>query len=118
VSRAAAFVDEVANELNTWPGVRIERRADGAALVFYERLELGILDRDGGVVKVRVSRPEHDDLIEHGDAEPDPSMPYSDVVSHDVRGASDVTAVLGLFDQRYRDLRGEGDPYSSQDDPA
>ena len=32
VSRAAAFVDEIANELDTWPGVRIERRADGAAL--------------------------------------------------------------------------------------
>jgi hypothetical protein len=30
---ASAFVDEVANELDTWPGVRIERRSDGAALV-------------------------------------------------------------------------------------
>jgi hypothetical protein len=44
-------------------------------------------------------------------------MPYSDVVSHALRGASDVTAVLALFDDRYRDLRGEDDPYSSQDDP-
>jgi hypothetical protein len=26
-----------------------------------------------------------------------------------------VTAVLELFDRRYRDLRGEDDPYSSQD---
>jgi hypothetical protein len=116
VSRANVFVDEVANELNTWPGVRIERRADGAALVFYERLELGVLDRDG-LAEIRVSRSERDDLIEHGDAESDPSTPYSDVVSHELRGASDVTAVLGLFDQRYRDLRGEDDPYSSQDDP-
>ena len=24
--RSAAFVDEIANELATWPGVRIERR--------------------------------------------------------------------------------------------
>jgi hypothetical protein len=118
VSRASAFVDEVANELDTWPGVRIERRADGAALVLYERLELGVLDRDRGVVELRVSRPEHDELIEHGDAEQDPSRPYSDVVSHDLRGASDVTAVLGLFDQRYRDLRGEDDPYSSADPPT
>ena len=44
VSRAAAFVDEVANELDTWPGVRIERRPDGTAVVRYERLELGVLD--------------------------------------------------------------------------
>lgn len=121
MSHAAAFVDEVANELNTWPGVHIERRADGAAVVMYERLELGVLDRDRGVVELGVSHPEHDDLIEHGDAEPDPSMPYSDVVSHELRGPSDVTEVLDLFDRRYRDLRGEDDPYSSQDpdpDPA
>ena len=121
MSRAAAFVDEVANELDTWPGVRIERRADGAAVVFYQRLVLGILDRARGAVELGVSRSEHDELIEHGDAQPDPSMPYSDAVSHDLRGPSDVTAVLGLFDRRYRDLRGEDDPYSSQDpepDPA
>jgi ketosteroid isomerase-like protein len=31
VSRAAALVDEIANELDSWPGVRIERRSDGAA---------------------------------------------------------------------------------------
>ena len=34
-----AFVDEVANELAAWPGVRIERRADGAAVVRYESSE-------------------------------------------------------------------------------
>ncbi len=115
MSRWAAVVDEVANELDTWPGVRIERRADGAAVVFYERVVLGILDRGRGAVELGVSRSEHDDLIEHGDAEPDPSMPYSDVVSHDLRGPSDVTAVLELFDRRYRDVRGEDDPYSSRD---
>jgi hypothetical protein len=27
----------------------------------------------------------------------------------------DVTAVLDHFDRRYRDLRGEDEPYSSQD---
>jgi hypothetical protein len=115
VSRASAFVDEVANELNTWPGVRIERRGDSGALVFYEHLELGTLDRERGFAEIGVSRPERDELIEHGDAEPDAAMPYADVVSHDLRGASDVTAVLDLFDRRYRDLRGEDDPYSSQD---
>ena len=41
--------------------------------------------------------------------------PDDDVVSHDVRGPSDVTAVLELFDRRYRDVRGDEDPYSSQD---
>jgi hypothetical protein len=115
VSRAAVFVDEIANELDTWPGVHIERRADGAALVRYEHLELGVLDRARGVVELRFSRAQHDELIEHGDAEPDASMPYSDVISHGIHGPSDVTAVLELFDRRYRDLRGEDDPYSSQD---
>ena len=37
VPDVSAFVDEVANELATWPGVRIERRADGAAIVNYEQ---------------------------------------------------------------------------------
>jgi hypothetical protein len=40
----SALVDEIANELDSWPGVHIERRADGTALVRYEQLELGVLD--------------------------------------------------------------------------
>lgn len=36
-------------------------------------------------------------------------------VSHDLRGPSDVTTVLELFDRRYRDVRGEDAPYSSED---
>jgi Family of unknown function (DUF5519) len=111
----AELIDEIANELDTWPGVHVERRADGAALVRYEQLTLGVLDREHGVVELRFSHPEHDELIEHGDAEPADALLESDVVSHDVRGPSDVTAVLELFDRRYRDLRGEEDPYSSED---
>jgi hypothetical protein len=111
----AALVDEIANELDSWPGVRIERRSDGAVLVRYEQLELGVLDPDRGVAELRFSHPEHDELVEHGDAEPGSPSPESDLVSHAVRGPADVTAVLELFDRRYRDLRGEDDPYSSQD---
>jgi hypothetical protein len=110
-----ALVDELANELDTWPGVRIERRADGAAVVLYEQLELGVLDPDRGVAELRFSLPEHEALVEHGDAEPASDTPDSDAVSHTVRGPSDVSAVLELFDRRYRDLRGEDDSYSSQD---
>jgi hypothetical protein len=40
---AEALVDEIANELATWPGVHIERRGDGAARVRYERSTLGLL---------------------------------------------------------------------------
>ncbi len=109
------LIDEVANELDSWPGVRIEPRSDGAHVVRYEHLELGVLDRDRGIAELRFSHPEHDDLVAHGDAEPDAARPDSDVVSHSVDGPSDVTAVLELFDRRYRDLRGEDDPYSSED---
>jgi Family of unknown function (DUF5519) len=112
---ASAFVDEVANELDTWPGVRIERRSDGAALVLYERSELGVLHRDRGLAELPFLGPEHDELIEHGDAEPADTTPESSGVSHGVHGPSDVTAVLELFDRRYREVRGEDDPYSSQD---
>jgi Family of unknown function (DUF5519) len=115
MSHASALVDEIANELDTWPGVDVERRADGTALVRYEQLELGVLDPERGVAELRFSHPEHDELVEHGDAEPAAATPASDAVSHEVRGPSDVTAVLELFDRRYRDLRGEDDPYSSQD---
>ena len=112
----SAFVDEVANELNTWPGIHVERRADGAAVVRYEREELGVLYRDRGVVELRVLGPERDELVEHGDAEPAELVLPDDVgVSHDLRGPSDVTAVLGLFDRRYRDIRGEDEPYTSED---
>jgi hypothetical protein len=114
VSHAPALVDQIANELDSWPGVRVQRRTDGAVLVHYESLELGLLDRDRGVAQLSFANPERDELIEHGDAEPADSMP--DSVSHDVHGPGDVTAVLELFDRRYRDLRGEDDPYSSQDD--
>ena len=115
MAHASALVDEIANELDTWPGVSIERRADGAALVRYETLELGVLDRERGVARLRFSHPEHDELVEHGDAEPADLAPESDAVSHDIEGPADVTAVLELFDRRYRDLRGEDEPYSSED---
>ena len=111
----SAFVDEVANELATWPGVRIERRSDGAASVRYEHSELGILFPERGVAELPVPEREHDVLIEHGDAEPAELSGDSVGVSHSIHGPADITAVLGLFDRRYRDLRGEDDPYSSED---
>ena len=115
MSRADAVVDDVANELATWPGVRIERRQDGAAVVIYERSELGVLYPERGLAELPFLGPEHDELIEHGEAEPDLVTPESSGVSHDLRGPSDVTEVLELFDRRYRDVRGEDEPYSSQD---
>ena len=111
----SAFVDEVANELATWPGVRIERRADGAATVNYERSELGVLYPDRGVAELPVLDREHDVLIEHGDAEPAELTADSAGVSHPIHGPADITEVLELFDHRYRDVRGEDDPYSSED---
>jgi len=113
--RSDALVDEIANELSEWPGVRIERRADGGALVLYKHSELGVLYRDRGVAELPFVGPEHDELVEHGDAEPSAVTPDSTGVSHGVHGPADVTAVLELFDQRYRDVRGEGAPYSSPD---
>jgi hypothetical protein len=111
----SAFVAEVANELATWPGVRIERRSDGAAIVRYEQSELGLLYPERGVAELPVLEREHDVLIEHGDAEPAELSTDSVGVSHAIHGASDVTAVLDLFDRRYRELRGEDGPYSAQD---
>jgi hypothetical protein len=106
VSHAAELVAEIANELDTWPGVRIERRSDGAALVRYKDLELGVLAPDRGVVELPFAHLEHDELVQHGDAEPAvDSPPGSEMVSHNVEGPSDVTAVLELFDRRYRSAR-------------
>lgn len=115
VSRWDALVDEVANELATWPGVRIERRDDGAALIRYEHSELGVLYPDRGVAELPVLGPERDELIEHGDAEAADVTPESSGVSHAVHGPADVTSVLELFDRRYREVRGEDGSYTSQD---
>ncbi len=115
MSQAAPLVDEIANELGTWPGVRIEQRADGAALVRYRQLELGVLYRDRGVAELPVVGPEHDELIERGDAESADATLDSTGISHGVHGPSDVTAVLELFGRRYRDIRGDDAPYSTQD---
>ena len=115
MARADAFVDEVANELASWPGVRLERREDGAALVRYERSELGVLYPDRGVAELPFLGAEHDELVEHGDAQPAELALDAPGVSHDLHGPSDVTAVLELFDRRYRDIRGEDAPYSSED---
>jgi luciferase-like monooxygenase len=110
-----ALVDEIANELDTWPGVRIERRSDGAAVVRYEQLELGVLYPQRGEAELSFWHPEHDALVEHGDAEAASSAPESEQVTHQIHGPSDVTAVLALFDRRYRDMRGADEPYSSED---
>ena len=113
--RSDALVDEIANELATWPGVRIARRADGAAVVLYEGSELGLLYPDRGEVELPFLGVEHDELIEHGEAEPAQVTPESTGVSHAVHGPADITEVLELFDRRYREVRGEGPPYSSED---
>jgi hypothetical protein len=115
VTDVSAFVDEIANELATWPGVHIAHREDGAAVVRYESSELGLLYPDQGVAELPFLDAEHDELIEHGDASPAELTRESSGVSHSLRGPSDVTEVLELFDRRYRDVRGEDDPYSSQD---
>jgi hypothetical protein len=118
VSHGAELVAEIANELDTWPGVRIEQRSDGAALVRYKDLELGVLAPDRGVVELPFAHLEHDELVEHGDAAPAvDSTPESERVTHSVEGPSDVTAVLELFDRRYREARGEEYP-DSTGDPA
>jgi hypothetical protein len=57
VPDVSAFVDEVANELATWPGVRIDRQSDGAATVSYEHSELGVLSPDRGVAELPVLGP-------------------------------------------------------------
>jgi hypothetical protein len=100
-------LDDVANELATWPGIRLERRSNGVVAVMYETAELGILDPERKLVELPFLGEERDDLVEHGDAVPADSTPDSVGVRHDVRGPSDVTAALELFDRRYRDVRGE-----------
>jgi len=115
MSRGAAFVDEVATELDSWPGVQLERRPGGPIVVRYDEHELGVLDPEAGTAELPFAEPERDALVEHGSAEPAEPVYESENVSHDVRGPSDITAVLELFDRRYRDLRGEDDPYSSSD---
>jgi hypothetical protein len=116
VSRADALVDEIANELDTWPGVHIERVSpSGDAVVRYKREELGFLAPERGVAELRFARLEHDELVEHGEAEPADSASDSGLVRHDVEGPSDVTAVLELFDRRYREVRGEDYPDSVED---
>jgi hypothetical protein len=115
VSHAAALVDEVANELETWPGVKVERTSDHSLLISYDRVELGVLDRNRGIAELRFTAPERDEVVEHGGALPAEPVYEDENVSHDLQGPSDVTAVLELFDRRYRDVRGEDDPYSSSD---
>ncbi len=115
MSHATDLVAEIANELETWPGVRIERGSGSGALVRYRDVELGALDPDRGVVELPVPYLEHKELVEHGDAEPaDDSTPEAERVSHAVEGPSDVTAVLELFDRRDREARGEEYPDSTQ----
>ena len=115
MSHAPELVAEIANELETWPGVRIEGRPDGNAVVRYRDVELGVLALDRGLVELPFAHLEHDALVEHGDAEPaDDSTPESERVSHDVEGPSDVTGALELFDRRYREARGEEYPDSTE----
>ncbi|MGZ4167037.1 MAG: hypothetical protein ACXVRN_03945 [Solirubrobacteraceae bacterium] len=112
---AAAFVDEVANELDTRPGVRLEPRPDGVTVVRYRHAELGLLYPDRGLAELPFLSVEHDELIEHGQAEPALATPDSVGVSHALHGPSDVTKVVALFDRRYREVRGEDAPFSSED---
>ena len=68
--RESAALDDVANELATWPGVRLERRPTGVVAVIYDQSELGILDPEHELVELPFLGEERDSLVEHGDAEP------------------------------------------------
>ena len=115
MAHPAELVDELANELDTWPGVRIVGAGPDDSRVLYEQYEFGILRRESGVAELRFSHPEHEELIEDEEAEPRDRDPASNWVRHSVEGPSDVTTVLELFDRRYQDLRGGDDPFSSED---
>jgi hypothetical protein len=73
--------------------------------VRYERSELGTLYPDRGAAELPFVAVELDELIEEGTAEGADLTPASTGVSHDVHGPVDVTAVLELFDRRYREVR-------------
>jgi hypothetical protein len=109
------LVADVANELETWPGVAVARRDDGSVVISYKRSELGVLYPDRGLAELPIYGAERDELLERGDAGPAQATPDSVGVDHALRGPDDVTAVLELFDRRYRDVRGDDDPYSSTD---
>lgn len=79
------------------------------------RSSSGSLRRERGIAELHVSHPEHEELVDDEQAEPDDDDPASNWVRHELEGPSDVTAVLELFDRRYRDLRGDDDAYSSAD---
>lgn len=113
---ASAFVDEVLNELDSWPGVHSEHRADDTVLVSYGALELGVLDRGRARAELPFAHPERERLIEAGEGEEAEPVQRGENISHALHGPSDIAAVLELFDRRYRDLRGEDDPYSSSDE--
>ena len=48
MARPDALVDEIANELATWPGVRIERRAEARRWCSTSIRSSGLLYRDRG----------------------------------------------------------------------
>ena len=115
VPGADAFIEEIVSEMDSWPGVHAERRSQELIVLLYEQLELGALDRRSGVAMLHFAPAEREDLVERGDAEPVYPSQTDANVSHELRGPADVEAVLELFRRRYRDLRGEDDPFSSQD---
>ena len=110
-----AFIDEIVSEMDSWPGVQAERRSQELIVLRYEQLELGALDRSTGLAELHFAPGEREELVERGDAEAAYPEQVDANVSHELRGAADVEAVLELFRRRYRDLRGEDDPYSSSD---
>lgn len=115
---AAELVDELANELETWPGVRIVNAGPDEARVVYEQIEFGILRRESGIAELHESHGEHEELIDEQLADPDDADPASNWVRHSVEGPSDLTRVLELFDSRYRDLTGDDESSFSSEDPG
>ncbi len=112
---ADAYIEEIVSEMDTWPGVHAERTTQDLILLRYESFALGALDRRGGVAELHFAPGEREELIERGDAEPAYPAETDANVSHELRGPADVESVLALFRRRYRDLRGEDDPFSSKD---
>lgn len=99
---------EIERELLAWTGVckevlsadpTMETRQTAVTVFRYGRRHLGHIHHDG-VADVQLTRSVHGALVAAGEAAPHRGG-FAAVVSHDVRAAADVPAVVALFRRSY-----------------
>lgn len=100
-------IQKLSRELETWPGITVCRHRFGGRQFDLHGVELGHV-HSNGVVDIRLTRAEHDDVLARRLASPHHVVPNSSWVTVYLEQAGQASAISALFTLPFNRLKRGG----------